>query len=60
MFAAHIANIFVCLPTSEKNLALMERVMSFVTVKAPIAPELLACMRRPGMTSRSKYASFAG
>ena len=29
------ANISVCLPTSEKILALLYRVMSFVTVKVP-------------------------
>ena len=35
------------------------RVMSWVTVKVPKAPEPLACMRRSGMTSRSKWASFS-
>ena len=30
-----------------------------LTVKVPKAPEPLACMRRSGMTSRSKCASFS-
>ena len=33
--------------------------MSCVTVNVPKAPEPLACMRRSGMTSRSKWASFS-
>src|SRR5947208_14548459 len=33
--------------------------MSCVTVKVPCAPAPLACMRRSGMTSRSKCASFS-
>ena len=33
--------------------------MSFVTVKVPKAPQPLACMRRSGITSRSKCASFS-
>src|SRR3990172_6116327 len=33
--------------------------MSWVTVKVPYAPEPLACMRRSGITSRSKWASFS-
>src|ERR1700739_4391163 len=33
--------------------------MSCVTVKVPCAPAPLACMRRSGMTSRSKWASFS-
>src|SRR4030081_1550634 len=33
--------------------------MSWVTVKAPWAPEPLACIRRSGITSRSKCASFS-
>jgi len=35
------ANISVFLPTSEKILARVYRVMSFVTVKVPKAPETL-------------------
>ncbi len=33
--------------------------MSLVTVNVPNAPDPLACMRRSGMTSRSKFASFS-
>src|ERR1700704_5728008 len=33
--------------------------MSCVTVKVPWAPEPLACMRRSGITSRWKWASFS-
>jgi len=33
--------------------------MSCVTVKVPNAPEPLACMRRSGMTSRFRLASFS-
>src|SRR5882757_7508220 len=33
--------------------------MSLVTVNVPWAPQPLACMRRSGMTSRSKCASFS-
>src|ERR1700722_3364946 len=33
--------------------------MSCVTVKAPCAPDPLACMRRSGITSRAKWASFS-
>src|SRR3990172_5375903 len=33
--------------------------MSWVTVKVPYAAEPLACMRRSGITSRSKWASFS-
>src|SRR6266850_5790229 len=33
--------------------------MSCVTVKVPWAPQPLACMRRSGITSRSKCASFS-
>src|ERR1700737_4376083 len=33
--------------------------MSCVTVKVPWAPEPLACMRRSGITSRAKWASFS-
>ena len=33
--------------------------MSCVTVNVPKAPEPLACMRRSGITSRSKWASFS-
>jgi hypothetical protein len=53
------ANIGVCLPISEENLALVYRVVSCVTVKVPWAPEPLACMRRSGITSRAKWASFS-
>ena len=53
------ANISVFLPTSLKILARVYWVMSFVTVKVPNAPEPLACMRRSGITSRTKLASFS-
>ena len=53
------ANSSVFLPISEKIFALVYLVMSCVTVKVPYAPEPLACMRRSGMTSRSKWASFS-
>src|ERR1700674_5280715 len=33
--------------------------MSCVTVKVPCAPQPLACIRRSGITSRSKCASFS-
>src|SRR5258708_26956928 len=33
--------------------------MSWVTVKVPWAPQPLACMRRSGITSRSKCAIFS-
>ena len=33
--------------------------MSWVTVKVPKAPEPLACMRRSGITSRTKLPSFS-
>src|SRR5215469_8622712 len=53
------ANIGVCLPIALKIFALVKRVMSCVTVKLPWAPQPLACMRRSGITSRSKCASFS-
>src|SRR5437660_5623094 len=53
------ANIGVCLPIALKIFALVKRVMSCVTVKVPWAPQPLACMRRSGITSRSKCASFS-
>ena len=53
------ANISVFLPTFEKIAARVYFVMSWVTVKVPNAPEPLACMRRSGMTSRTKLASFS-
>src|SRR3546814_2827198 len=53
------ANISVFLPTFEKIAARVYFVMSWVTVKVPKAPEPLACMRRSGMTSRTKLASFS-
>src|ERR1700741_5024970 len=53
------ANIGVCLPISEKIFAFVKRVMSCVTVKVPCAPQPFACMRRSGITSRSKCASFS-
>src|SRR5690625_2893522 len=53
------ANISVCLPIWEKILAREYWVMSLVTVKVPQAPEPLACIRRSGMTSRSKWANFS-
>ncbi|KAL7699147.1 hypothetical protein N2W54_004099 [Lotmaria passim] len=52
-------NMSVFLPTSEKIFALVYCVMSCVTVKVPKAPEPLACMRRSGISSRSKWASFS-
>src|SRR5690625_1271277 len=53
------ANISVFLPTSLKMLARVYWVMSLVTVKVPKAPEPLACMRRSGITSRTKLASVS-
>ena len=44
-----------CLPTSEKIFAFVYFVISLVTVKLPNAPDPLACMRRSGITSRSKW-----
>ena len=52
-------NNSVCFPISEKIAALVYRVMSWVTVKCPKAPDPLACMRRSGITSRSKWANFS-
>src|SRR5439155_9270568 len=52
-------NIDVCLPIALKIFALVKRVMSCVTVKVPWAPQPFACMRRSGITSRSKCASFS-
>jgi hypothetical protein len=49
----------VLLPTCEKIFAFVYFVMSWVTVKVPKAPEPLACIRRSGITSRSKWASFS-
>ena len=49
----------VSLPTSEKRLAFVKRVMSLVTVNLPNAPDPLACMRLSGMTSLSKWAIFS-
>ena len=43
----------------ENTAALVCRVMSCVTRKVPNAPEPFACIRRSGMTSRSKCASFS-
>src|ERR1700692_3897030 len=53
------ANISVSLPTPEKIAERVYFVMSCVTVKVPNAPEPFACMRRSGITSRSKWASFS-
>ncbi len=53
------ANISVCLPISENILALVYLVISCVTVKVPKAPDPLACIRRSGITSRLKSASFS-
>src|SRR6202521_4864769 len=53
------ANMGVCFPTFEKIAALAHFVMSCVVVKVPYAPQPLACIRRSGMTSRSKCASFS-
>ena len=52
-------NNSVFLPICENSLARVYWVMSWVTVKVPYAPEPLACMRRSGITSRSKWASFS-
>src|SRR5699024_980711 len=49
----------VFLPTSENIFAFVYWVMSLVTVNVPNAPEPLACIRRSGITSRSKWASFS-
>jgi hypothetical protein len=53
------ANIGVRLPVTLKIFALVKRVMSCVTVKVPWAPQPWACIRRSGITSRSKCASFS-
>src|SRR5690554_7098538 len=53
------ANRGVRLPIRENSAALVYRVMSWVTTNSPKAPEPLACMRRSGITSRSKWASFS-
>src|SRR5437764_3093247 len=53
------ANMGVCLPISEKIFAFVKRVMSYITVKVPWAPQPFACIRRSGITSRSKCASFS-
>src|SRR3984885_10256259 len=53
------ANIGVFFPILEKIFALVNRVTSCVTVKVPKAPQPLACIRRSGITSRSKCASFS-
>src|ERR1700712_2382577 len=53
------ANISVFLPIAEKIAARVYLVMSWVTVKVPNAPDPFACMRRSGITSRSKWASFS-
>src|SRR3546814_3751410 len=53
------ANISVFLPTFEKIAARVYLLMSLVTVKVPKAPEPLACMRRSGITSRTKLPSFS-
>jgi hypothetical protein len=42
----------------EKIFARVYRVMPRVTVTLPHAPEHLACMRRSGITSRSKWVNF--
>src|SRR3990170_697900 len=52
-------NASVFLPMAEKTLALVYLVMSWVPVKVPKAPDPLACIRRSGITSRSKWASFS-
>src|SRR5690625_3932195 len=59
LFFLRFANISVSLPTSEKIEARVYLLMSFVTVNVPKAPEPLACMRRSGITSRTKLASFS-
>ncbi len=51
--------ISVSLPISEKSFALVYLVMSWVTVNVPKAPDPLACIRRSGITSRLKWASFS-
>src|SRR5690625_1100634 len=52
-------NRSVSLPTPLKTAALVYWLMSLVTVNLPKAPEPLACIRRSGITSRSKWASFS-
>src|ERR1700723_3595567 len=52
-------NIGVCLPILLNSLARVKRVMSCVTVKVPWAPQPFACIRRSGITSRSKWAIFS-
>ena len=42
-----------------KTAAFVYWLMSPVTLNVPYAPEPFACMRRSGMTSRSKCASFS-
>src|SRR5690625_1536379 len=49
----------VSLPTPLETAAVVYWLMSLVTVNLPKAPEPLACIRRAGMTSRSKWASFS-
>lgn len=41
------------------TFAFVYALMSPVTLNVPYAPEPFACMRRSGMTSRSKCASFS-
>ena len=53
------ANISQLLPTWLKIAAFVYWLMSWVTRNVPKAPEPLACMRRSGMTSRAKWASFS-
>jgi hypothetical protein len=49
----------VSLPILLKSFARLYRVMSCVTVKVPYAPQPFACIRRSGITSRSKCAIFS-
>jgi hypothetical protein len=52
-------NIGVCSPIWVNSLARVKGVMSCVTVKVPWAPQPFACIRRSGITSRSKCAIFS-
>jgi len=47
------------LPTWEKTLALLKRVMSWVMVRVPKAAEPLAWTTRSGIRSRLKWAIFS-
>src|SRR3546814_16835488 len=53
------ANISVFFPTFEKIAARVYLLMSLVTVKVPKPPEPFACMRRTGITLRTKLPSLS-